>query len=108
MLKYFMTIRNILLPFGMVCGHLVYFLRFGMFGQRKIWQPWYIPNSHKIPTTIDHNIQQIFPLQVLPKYVNIGIFILKFTIWQPWFAPHPPGRPFKTYVKLFYNIGSSE
>jgi hypothetical protein len=25
--------------FGIVCGHLVYFLRFGMFGPRKIWQP---------------------------------------------------------------------
>jgi hypothetical protein len=22
-----------------VCGNLVYFLRFGMFGPRKIWQP---------------------------------------------------------------------
>jgi hypothetical protein len=27
-------------PFGIVCGHLVYFLRFGMFVTRKIWQPW--------------------------------------------------------------------
>jgi hypothetical protein len=26
-------------PFGMVCGHLVYFSRFGMFVPRKIWQP---------------------------------------------------------------------
>jgi hypothetical protein len=26
-------------PFGIVCGHLVYFSRFGMFGPRKIWQP---------------------------------------------------------------------
>jgi hypothetical protein len=26
-------------PFGMVCGHLVQFSRFGMFGPRKIWQP---------------------------------------------------------------------
>jgi hypothetical protein len=25
-----------------VCGHLVYFSRFGMFGPRKIWQPWTI------------------------------------------------------------------
>jgi hypothetical protein len=39
MLVYFMTIENILRPFGMVCGHLVNFSRFGMFGPRKIWQP---------------------------------------------------------------------
>jgi hypothetical protein len=26
--------------FGIICGHLVYFSRFGMFGPRKIWQPW--------------------------------------------------------------------
>jgi hypothetical protein len=26
-------------PFGIDCGHLVYFSRFGMFGSRKIWQP---------------------------------------------------------------------
>jgi hypothetical protein len=25
---------------GTVCGHLVYFSHFGMFGPRKIWQPW--------------------------------------------------------------------
>jgi hypothetical protein len=41
-----MTIWNILRPFGkicgflvLVCGHSVHFLRFGMFGPRKIWQP---------------------------------------------------------------------
>jgi hypothetical protein len=47
MLVYFMAIWNKLLPFGVcslwpfsiVCGHLVYFFRFGTFGQRKIWQP---------------------------------------------------------------------
>jgi hypothetical protein len=26
-------------PFGMVCGHLIYFSHFGTFGPRKIWQP---------------------------------------------------------------------
>jgi hypothetical protein len=43
----FMTIWNILLPFCivygllvyLVCGHCVYFYRFGMFEQRKLWQP---------------------------------------------------------------------
>jgi hypothetical protein len=36
MLLYFMTICNILWPFGIVW----YILRFGIFGPRKIWQPW--------------------------------------------------------------------
>jgi hypothetical protein len=27
-------------PFGKVCGNLEYFSQFGMFGPRKIWQPW--------------------------------------------------------------------
>jgi hypothetical protein len=39
-LEYFTAIRYNLLPFGIVYGHLVYFSRFGMFGARKIWQPW--------------------------------------------------------------------
>jgi hypothetical protein len=48
MLAYFMTILNIyghLAQFMavwnlecVVCGHLVHFSRFGMFGPRKIWQ----------------------------------------------------------------------
>jgi hypothetical protein len=49
MLVYFTTIWNILQPFsihnlwpfGIVCGHLVFFPRFGMLGSRKIWQPWF-------------------------------------------------------------------
>jgi hypothetical protein len=46
MLLYFMIIWNILRhiwyklwPFGIVCGHLVYFSHFGVFRPRKIWQP---------------------------------------------------------------------
>jgi hypothetical protein len=46
---YFMAICNILRPFGIpnwwpfgiVFGHLVYFSNLGMFGPRKIWQPWW-------------------------------------------------------------------
>jgi hypothetical protein len=40
-----------LLPFGIVCGHLVHFPRFGMFWPRKIWQP-----SSKLSTHISSNI----------------------------------------------------
>jgi hypothetical protein len=38
-LEYFMAIWNILRLFGIVCGHLLYFSQFGMFGPREIWQP---------------------------------------------------------------------
>jgi hypothetical protein len=38
-LEYFSTIWYNLWPFGIVCGHLVYFSLFGMFGPRNIWQP---------------------------------------------------------------------
>jgi hypothetical protein len=39
-LEYFTAIWNNLWPFGIVFGHLFYFSHFGMFGLRKIWQPW--------------------------------------------------------------------
>jgi hypothetical protein len=53
MYPYFMTIWNIirynLWPSGKVCGHLVYFPRFGMFRKRKIWQPWsMLPSRDKV------------------------------------------------------------
>jgi hypothetical protein len=38
-LEYFMTIWFTLWPFGTVCGRLLYFYQFAMFGPRKIWQP---------------------------------------------------------------------
>jgi hypothetical protein len=38
-LEYFTASWYNFWPFGIVCGQLVYFLRFGMFGPRKIWQP---------------------------------------------------------------------
>jgi hypothetical protein len=38
-LEHFMAMWYNLWPFGTVCGHLVHFFRFGMFGSRKIWQP---------------------------------------------------------------------
>jgi hypothetical protein len=38
-LEYFADIWYNLWPFVIVCGHLVYFSHFGMFGARKIWQP---------------------------------------------------------------------
>jgi hypothetical protein len=38
-LVYFMAIGNILWPFGIFCGHLVYFSPFWYVVPRKIWQP---------------------------------------------------------------------
>jgi hypothetical protein len=38
-LEYFMAIWHNAWQFGIVCGRLVYFSHFGMFGPRKIWQP---------------------------------------------------------------------
>jgi hypothetical protein len=40
-LEYFTAIWYSLWLFGKVCGHLVYFLCFGMFEPRKIWRPWW-------------------------------------------------------------------
>jgi hypothetical protein len=37
---YFTAIWYNLWQFGIVYGLLVYFTQFGMFGSRKIWQPW--------------------------------------------------------------------
>jgi hypothetical protein len=47
-LEYFTAIWHISWPFGIVCGHLVYFSRFGMLRPRKIWQPWSICAKMKL------------------------------------------------------------
>jgi hypothetical protein len=61
MLLYFMTIWNILRPFGIiysllcsiVCGHLIYFCRFGMFGPKKSGNPGlHRPNLIRIDTEV--------------------------------------------------------
>jgi hypothetical protein len=38
-LVYFTAIGNILWPFGIFCGRVVYFSKFWYFVPRKIWQP---------------------------------------------------------------------
>jgi hypothetical protein len=52
----FVIIWNMLRPFGiifgrLVCCHLVYFPQFGMFGGRKIWQPWFRPPQPRMKTS---------------------------------------------------------
>jgi hypothetical protein len=39
-LEYFTALWYNFWPFGIISGHLVNFSRFGVFGPRKIWQPW--------------------------------------------------------------------
>jgi hypothetical protein len=46
-LVYFMAIWNILWPFGIFCGNLVYWSPFWYFGPRKIWQPFYLVLVHE-------------------------------------------------------------
>jgi hypothetical protein len=46
-LEYFMAIWYNSWSFGIVCGHRLYFSQFGMFGSRKIWQPWRVAFLHE-------------------------------------------------------------
>jgi hypothetical protein len=46
-LVYFMAIGNMLWPFGIFCGHLVYLYPFWYFVPRKIWQPCLYVRSAK-------------------------------------------------------------
>jgi hypothetical protein len=41
MLAYFTAVRYKLWPFGILYGRLVTLFCFGIFGPRKIWQPWF-------------------------------------------------------------------
>jgi hypothetical protein len=59
-----MAIWYNLWPFGMVCGHLLYFSQFCMLGPRQIWQPW-----SKATTNI-HSVNRQFSernLEILSK-----------------------------------------
>jgi hypothetical protein len=38
--EYFLVIWHNLWPFDLVCGHWYIISCLGMFGPRKIWQPW--------------------------------------------------------------------
>jgi hypothetical protein len=44
-LVYYTATGNILWPFGILCGHLVYFPPFWYFVRRKIWQRCFIVKS---------------------------------------------------------------
>jgi hypothetical protein len=79
MLIYFMTIWNILLPFGIcnawpfgiVCGHLVYFSRFGTFRPRKIWQPCRQPQNNEKTLIAGHGELDVELGAGLPEEVAV-------------------------------------
>jgi hypothetical protein len=54
-LVYFTAIGNILLPFGIFCGHLVKFPPFWYFVPRKIWQPCFWAK----------NVANVLPINVI-------------------------------------------
>jgi hypothetical protein len=62
-LEYCTVILVILGQFGIVCGHVVHFSRFGMFGPRKIWQPWCKvsakPSFKKTPPNADSGDRRV-------------------------------------------------
>jgi hypothetical protein len=58
-LAYFTAIGNILWPFGVFCGNLVYFPPFWYFGPRKIWQPCFRAQTQHI-------------LQIAEREVKVG------------------------------------
>jgi hypothetical protein len=70
-LEYFLTIWYNLWPFGIVCGHLLYFSQFGMFGPRKIWQPWDGPSlptgSPRKPQLLQFHSSSKSRLALLPS-----------------------------------------
>jgi hypothetical protein len=72
-LEYFLAIYVVCIlfvwPFGVVCGPLVYFSRFGMFGPRKIWQPWFVPMQMYCSST---------------KQVST----LHYSAWAPYLSTH--------------------
>jgi hypothetical protein len=58
-------------PFGIVCCHLVYSSCFGMFGPRKIWQPWRCALSQKTHSTdYDKTLSSRFRLQSQTKWIR--------------------------------------
>jgi hypothetical protein len=61
-LEYFSINWYNLWPFGIVCGHFVYFSRFDMFGPRKIWQPW-----SEVTTRFPKNQEPIFTIRNWPQ-----------------------------------------
>jgi hypothetical protein len=53
-LEYFMAIWYALWPFGIACGHLLYFSQFGMFGQRKFWQSCPVHGNRIVWQSLKH------------------------------------------------------
>jgi hypothetical protein len=66
-LVYFTAIGNILWPFGIFCGRLVYFSPFWYLVPRKIWQPWN-RQAREVDQVLSSRI--ILP-DYVPTYINV-------------------------------------
>jgi hypothetical protein len=53
---YFTAIGNISWPFGIFCGHLVFFPRFGILYREKSGNP--VPNSRKVDVRLREQLEQ--------------------------------------------------
>jgi hypothetical protein len=75
--EYFMVTWHNVWQFGIVCGHLVYFSHFGMFGPRKIWNHGgkHSGCSHETSLSVEmHSFRKLPPYTV----AGFGLTTLKF------------------------------
>jgi hypothetical protein len=71
-LEYLMAIWYNLWPFGIACGHLLCFSQFGMFGPRKIWQPWYLHKIQMILVILFHSLNDIFYQSKVASHLHLN------------------------------------
>jgi hypothetical protein len=63
------------MAFGIAWGYLVYFLRFGIFGPRKIWQPCRQRARKQVFVFSEKNRQSQFPHFWLQCYKSADLII---------------------------------
>jgi hypothetical protein len=72
--------------FGIVCGHLAYFSRFGVFGPRKVWQPRFtlVPELESRKTELEGEVfEMLFTLTdflAFKVYINMPQVLKRYTI----------------------------
>jgi hypothetical protein len=94
-LVYLTAIGNILWPFGIFCGHLVYFPPFWYFVPRKIWQPGW-------RAAVGDKIQKLSSVGRLPLS-QVVIRVARFSLVQRTktvkFIPNHP-KIYQTVIKI--------
>jgi hypothetical protein len=99
-LVYFTAIGNILWPFGIFCGHLVFFSPFWYIVPRKIWQPWIVGNC--LSGTASHFIMVIASnARQFSRVARWYIFKQKIQIWANFGGPW---NEKSRYILLPYEI----